>query len=227
MNTVVPALVSPVLSLPLAGVVSPGQVTEENMNNTTIYTYIGQCGYIGTSLTEKWKALKCKPSANCACAEQANWWAIVVQVNLWMKAVKCKPSANCACVVPLIDGSGYCSTSNLWSPASSSRRVWHGLYTVVDSMRQSIDTLCCDLLYLQDAQSNRVNSHIGLFTCFSRRNSWTRHFYENRHFKNKASVALNPLVSLFYLFVARSGRERGNRWTEKPTLAAHGKKELS
>ena len=51
-----------------------------------------------------------------------------------------------------------------------------------------------------------------------------RHFYENCHFKNKASVALNMLVSLFYLFVARSGRKRGNRRTDRPstvTLAVH------
>ena len=48
--------------------------------------------------------------------------------------------------------------------------------------------------------------------------------------KNQASVALNPLVSLFYLFVACGGRKRGNRrtdgQTEKPstvTLAAHAR----
>ena len=38
-----------------------------------------------------------------------------------------------------------------------------------------------------------------------------RHFYENYHIKNKASVVLNLLVSLFYLLVARGGRKRGNR----------------
>ena len=51
-----------------------------------------------------------------------------------------------------------------------------------------------------------------------------RHFYENR---NKASVALNPLVSVFYLFVARGGRNRGNRQTDRPstvTLAAHARR---
>ena len=39
------------------------------------------------------------------------------------------------------------------------------------------------------------------------------------------NVALNPLVSLFYLFVARGGRNHSNRWTDKPstvTLAVHG-----
>ena len=64
-----------------------------------------------------------------------------------------------------------------------------------------------------------------------------RHFYENRHFKNEACVALNQLVSLFYLFVARGGRKRGNRrtdrqtdgQTDKPstvTLAAHARRGL-
>ena len=33
-------------------------------------------------------------------------------------------------------------------------------------------------------------------------------------FKNQASVALNPLVSLFGCLVARSGRKCGNRQTE-------------
>ena len=31
-------------------------------------------------------------------------------------------------------------------PASSSRRVWHGLVTVVDSMRESIHAIRCDFL---------------------------------------------------------------------------------
>ena len=47
--------------------------------------------------------------------------------------------------------------------------------------------------------------------------------YENRHFKNKASVALNPLLSLFYQFVG------GNRRTDRPstvTLAAHARRGL-
>ena len=54
-------------------------------------------------------------------------------------------------------------TANWWaglsvcvSPASSSRRVWHGLATVVDSVRESIHALRCDLLCLQDTQSERT-----------------------------------------------------------------------
>ena len=54
-----------------------------------------------------------------------------------------------------------------------------------------------------------------------------------RHFKNEASVALNPLVSLVYLFVARGGKKRGNRrtdgQTDRPstvTLAAHARRGL-
>ena len=40
---------------------------------------------------------------------------------------------------------------------------------------------------------------------------------------------MNPLVSLFYLFVGRGGRKRGNRRTDKPstvTLAAHARRGL-
>ena len=44
-----------------------------------------------------------------------------------------------------------------------------------------------------------------------------RHFYENHHFLKEACVALNQLVSLFYLFVARGGRKRGNRRTDGQT----------
>ena len=35
--------------------------------------------------------------------------------------------------------------------------------------------------------------------------------------ENQASVALNPLVSLFGRLVARSGRKRGNRQTDRLT----------
>ena len=60
--------------------------------------------------------------------------------------------------------------------------------------------------------------HISSLTCFSRHNFRTQHFYRNRYFKNKASVALNPLVSLFGRLVACSGRKRGNnRRTEWQT----------
>ena len=52
--------------------------------------------------------------------------------------------------------------------------------------------------------------------------------YENRLIENKGSAVLSPLVSLFYLFVARGGRNRDNRRTDGQTdrtttvtLAAH------
>ena len=85
----------------------------------------------------------------------------------------------------------------------------------VDSMRELIHALRCDFLCLQDTQSERtracVNLHISSLTCFSRHNFRTQHFYQNRYFLNKASVALNQLVSLFGRLVARSRRKRGNR----------------
>ena len=43
---------------------------------------------------------------------------------------------------------------------------------------------------------------------------------EKRYFKNKASVALNPFVSLIGRLIARSGRKRGNstdRQTDRMT----------
>ena len=43
-----------------------------------------------------------------------------------------------------------------WYPASSSRRVWHGLATVVQCMWESIHTLCCGFLCLQVTQSKRI-----------------------------------------------------------------------
>ena len=42
------------------------------------------------------------------------------------------------------------------SPASSSRRVWHGLATAVDSMRESIHAICCDFLSPQGTQSEWI-----------------------------------------------------------------------
>ena len=129
-------------------------------------------------------------------------------------------------------------TANWWvwllcvysrSLAGSSRRVWHGLATVVDSKREGVDTRPSLSLLVPSRCTEQAdpvacaNLHIGFFTCFSRPNFWTRHFYDNRHFINKASVALNRLVSLFYLFC-----ERGNRRTEPSTvtLAAHARRGL-
>ena len=83
------------------------------------------------------------------------------------------------------------------------------------------------------AESGRGKScykHIDLFAWFSRHNFRTQYFYESRYFKNQASVALNPLVSLFGRLVARSGRISGNRQTDgqtyRPTLAAHARRGL-
>ncbi|CAI8049976.1 hypothetical protein GBAR_LOCUS27498, partial [Geodia barretti] len=61
----------------------------------------------------------------------------------------------CACAVPLIDGLGFLCLYS-WYPTSSSRRVWHGLATVVNSMPFVVT--CCDLLCLQDTQSERTRS---------------------------------------------------------------------
>ena len=61
-----------------------------------------------------------------------------------------------------------------------------------------------------------------------------QYFYENPYFKNQASVALNPLVSLFGRFVARSARISGtgqtdgrtDRQNDRLTLAAHARRGL-
>ena len=44
-----------------------------------------------------------------------------------------------------------------------------------------------------------------------------QYLYENRYFKNQASVALNPLVSLFGCLVARSTRISGTGQTDGRT----------
>ena len=76
-------------------------------------------------------------------------------------------------------------------------------------MRESIHALRCDFLCLQDtlrADGSGRAYLVGFHTI-------TLDFYENRHFENEASVALNPLVSIFGRFVARGGRKRCNRDT--------------
>ena len=42
--------------------------------------------------------------------------------------------------------------------AQSPARVWHGLATVVDSMRESMHALRCGFLFLQSTQSKRIRS---------------------------------------------------------------------
>ena len=59
----------------------------------------------------------------------------------------CKPSANCACAIPLTDGLGY---QYAFLPLVARRESGTGLATVVDSVRESIHALCCDLFCLQD-----------------------------------------------------------------------------
>ena len=76
---------------------------------------------------------------------------------MYVQWLKCKPSANCACAILLIDGLGYLYTFT----RSSSRRVWHGLVTVVDSMRESMHAIRCDLLCLQDTLQVGVGIPVG------------------------------------------------------------------
>ena len=70
------------------------------------------------------------------------------------KALKCKHSANCACAVPLIDGLGWAismrllAVTRLYLAESLTRAA-----TAVDSMLELMQTLCCDFLFLQDTQS--------------------------------------------------------------------------
>ena len=84
-----------------------------------------------------------------------------VTVTAW-KALKCKPSANCACAILLIGGLGY--SMRLPVVACSSRRVLHGVATVIDSMRESIHDLPCDFLSPQGTQSERIFSLV--FTAY-------------------------------------------------------------
>ena len=50
--------------------------------------------------------------------------------------------------------------------ASSWRRVWHGLATQVDSVRESTLALSCDFLSLQGINTEQEIMHIGFFACF-------------------------------------------------------------
>ena len=59
--------------------------------------------------------------------------------------------------------------------------------------------------------------HIGLFTFHAI--TFERSSYMKIH--NEASVAMNPLVSLFCCLVARSSRKRGNRQTDGRTDDRH------
>ena len=87
---------------------------------------------------------------------------------------------------------------------SSLRTVWHGLATVVDSMRESVHALRCDFLCLKIHRATGPGRGKPVLISIT-----LERFYENRHFENEA---LNPLVSLFGLFVARGG---GNRLTDR------------
>ena len=86
-----------------------------------------------------------------------------------------------------------------------------------DCMRELLHTLRCDFCTFKIHRASERGRGVSLclfissLTCFSRHNFRTQHSYRNRYFKNKASVALNPLVSRL---VARSGRKRGNRRTD-------------
>ena len=52
-----------------------------------------------------------------------------------------------------IDGLGYLYAFTRGPPlVASSRRVWHGLVTVVDSMQESIHAIRCDFLSPQGTQ---------------------------------------------------------------------------
>ena len=86
-------------------------------------------------------------------------------------------------------------------------------------MRELIHTIRCDFC---DFKRHRVSGPgrgkpvpISILTWYSRHNFRTLN--ENRNLKKKPSVALNPLVSLFYLLVARGSRKSGNRWTDRRT----------
>ena len=88
------------------------------------------------------------------------WLAKIRKTSIlkkWKKHWSANPSANCACAIPLIDGLGR-STLYVysWSSASSSRRVWQRLATVVESMRESIHVLSWDYLSLQGMQSKHI-----------------------------------------------------------------------
>ena len=102
-----------------------------------------------------WNLVQCIVMIVLTCKINSKFHIISIRISMH-EQLKSKPSANCACAILLIDGLGWAGLFESWSPASSSRRVWHGLATVVDSMRESIHAIRCDFLSPQGTQSERI-----------------------------------------------------------------------
>ena len=75
-------------------------------------------------------------------------------------------------------------------------------------MQPLIHDLTFEMLFysVQSGKTGRGEPVLTLLRSFSRHNFLTKRFHENRLFKIQASVALNPLISLFGRLVARSAR---------------------
>ena len=76
---------------------------------------------------------------------------------------------------------------------------------------RSFDIYLCYSLETSDVEVRQYSLAYWLFHAITFEHST---FTKIALLKNQASVALNPLVSLFGRLVARSGRKRGNRQTD-------------
>ena len=87
------------------------------------------------------------------------------------------------------------------------------------SYTHAIHVYACAVLLLVGWSINFFTTFIHFYTSFALFHAITfeRSIFTKKksYFKNKASVALNPLVSPIGCFVVRSGRKRGNRQTDR------------
>ena len=127
-----------------------------------------------------------------------------------------------ACVVPLIDGLGYEYAFTRGRHTSSSRRVWHGLATQVDSMHESMHALSCGL---QGTQSKWIGRGKPVWLCILAFSLVFTAYISNAVVS--FSVVLKPLVSLMGRLVACSARIAEQ--TDRPssvTPAVHARRGL-
>ena len=105
-----------------------------------------------------------------------------------------------------------------WSSASS-RSVWHGLATVVESM-PSVETTWASKVRRASTGKPVLIFILSLFTWFSRHNFWTQCFYENRQFKIKQMLCRTRwcrLLAILLCLVAENGNGHKDTQTHRPS----------
>ena len=132
----------------------------------------GRCSSCG--LTDEWMLVTGTSATDIADAVSRGWRSFIYAYNNYVQpvmvftnsmvilsaistynnALKCKTLGRMRDTANWWAGLFVCVYS--WSPASSSRRLWQGLATAVDSMRESIHAIRCDFLCLQGTRSKGI-----------------------------------------------------------------------